>query len=32
VEFWQATTGRDQVRLRYDRRADGSWSRSSLWP
>ncbi|ARC57209.1 Pyridoxine/pyridoxamine 5'-phosphate oxidase [Frondihabitans sp. 762G35] len=32
VEFWQATTGRDQVRLRYDLEADGSWSKASLWP
>jgi len=31
VEFWQATTGRDQVRLRYDRTPDG-WTRTSLWP
>ena len=31
VEFWQATTGRDQVRLRYDRTTDG-WTRTSLWP
>jgi pyridoxamine 5'-phosphate oxidase len=31
VEFWQATTGRDQVRLRYDRMPDG-WTRTSLWP
>ena len=31
VEFWQGTTGRDQVRLRYDRVGDG-WRRASLWP
>jgi pyridoxamine 5'-phosphate oxidase len=31
VEFWQATTGRDQVRLCYDRTPDG-WTRTSLWP
>lgn len=31
VEFWQATTGRDQVRLRYDRTPEG-WTRTSLWP
>lgn len=31
VEFWQATTGRDQVRLRYDRAADG-WTTTRLWP
>ena len=31
VEFWQATTGRDQVRVRYDRVAD-DWRRASLWP
>lgn len=31
VEFWQATTGRDQVRLRYDR-AGASWTKSVLWP
>ncbi|BDZ51059.1 pyridoxamine 5'-phosphate oxidase [Frondihabitans sucicola] len=31
VEFWQATTGRDQVRLRYDRAPDG-WTRTRLWP
>jgi pyridoxamine 5'-phosphate oxidase len=31
IEFWQATTGRDQVRLRYDRDGDG-WTRASLWP
>jgi len=31
VEFWQATSGRDQVRLRYDRDGD-DWTRSSLWP
>jgi len=31
VEFWQATTGRDQVRVRYDRVGD-DWRRASLWP
>ncbi|GAA4265075.1 pyridoxal 5'-phosphate synthase [Frondihabitans peucedani] len=31
IEFWQATTGRDQVRLRYDRTPDG-WDRATLWP
>ena len=31
IEFWQATSGRDQVRLRYDREGD-SWTRASLWP
>jgi pyridoxamine 5'-phosphate oxidase len=31
VEFWQATTGRDQVRVRYDRVGD-DWRRVSLWP
>jgi len=33
VEFWQATTGRDQIRLRYDRLHAGSpWTRQELWP
>ncbi|ROQ41305.1 pyridoxamine 5'-phosphate oxidase [Frondihabitans sp. PhB188] len=32
VEFWQATTGRDQVRLRYDRTDPSSWAKSVLWP
>lgn len=34
VEFWQATTGRDQVRLRYDRdhAAASGWTRALLWP
>lgn len=31
IEFWQATSGRDQVRLRYDLDGDG-WTRASLWP
>jgi pyridoxamine 5'-phosphate oxidase len=31
VEFWQATTGRDQVRLRYDR-AGSAWQKARLWP
>ena len=31
VEVWQATTGRDQVRVRYDRVGD-DWRRASLWP
>jgi pyridoxamine 5'-phosphate oxidase len=32
VEFWQATTGRDQVRLRYDRLGEHEWARTPLWP
>lgn len=32
IEFWQATTGRDQVRVRYDRSAPTTWTRSRLWP
>ncbi|RKR73786.1 pyridoxine/pyridoxamine 5'-phosphate oxidase [Frondihabitans australicus] len=33
VEFWQATTGRDQVRLRYDRVGEGTgWTSTRLWP
>lgn len=32
VEFWQATTGRDQVRLRYDRTDPSSWAKTRLWP
>lgn len=32
VEFWQATNGRDQVRVRYDRESPTSWSTTSLWP
>ncbi|AMM22457.1 hypothetical protein AX769_14760 [Frondihabitans sp. PAMC 28766] len=31
VEFWQATTGRDQVRLRYDRQG-AAWAKNLLWP
>ena len=31
VEFWQGSTGRDQVRVRYDRVGDG-WRRAFLWP
>jgi pyridoxamine 5'-phosphate oxidase len=31
IEFWQATTGRDQVRLRYDR-SGSSWTKTRLWP
>jgi pyridoxamine 5'-phosphate oxidase len=31
VEFWQAERERDQVRLRYDRAADG-WTSGILWP
>ena len=31
VEFWQASTGRDQVRVRYERVGD-DWRRASLWP
>ncbi|MCU1528761.1 MAG: hypothetical protein JWP75_2524 [Frondihabitans sp.] len=31
VEFWQATTGRDQVRLRYDR-SGAEWTKTQLWP
>jgi pyridoxamine 5'-phosphate oxidase len=31
VEFWQATTGRDQVRLRFDREG-AAWTKSVLWP
>ncbi|GAA4665738.1 pyridoxine/pyridoxamine 5'-phosphate oxidase [Frondihabitans cladoniiphilus] len=33
VEFWQATTGHDQVRLGYSRpTVDGGWTRAELWP
>ena len=33
VEFWQGTTGRDQVRVEYRRAAPGEgWSRTALWP
>ncbi|GAB2973555.1 pyridoxine/pyridoxamine 5'-phosphate oxidase [Frigoribacterium salinisoli] len=31
VEFWQGTTGRDQVRVSYRREGEG-WSRTALWP
>lgn len=31
VEFWQATAGHEQIRLRY-RRAQGEWLRERLWP
>jgi len=31
VEFWQGTTGRDQVRVAYRRQGEG-WTRTALWP
>ena len=31
IEFWQAAAQRQQVRLRYDRAAQG-WDRTLLWP
>ncbi|WP_423917767.1 pyridoxine/pyridoxamine 5'-phosphate oxidase [Frigoribacterium sp. 2-23] len=32
IEFWQATTGRDQVRVRYDAAPGGGWRHAALWP
>lgn len=32
VEFWQADTQREHLRIQYTRRNDGSWRHTLLWP
>ncbi len=32
IEFWQASTDRQHMRLRYRKTSAGGWSRDRLWP